>query len=231
MATKIDPTIHSCASHIDSFEKQHKIPSGLLHAISKVESGRKDDTGRIVAWPWTVNAEGAGYFFATKEEAIIAVKQMMREGTKSIDVGCMQVNLYHHPNAFDTLSDAFDPQTNIHYAAKFLGGLKNEHGTWQKAVAHYHSANPYHHVPYRKKVLTVWERDQKRGGTSLAPGVFASFDSATIEDTPLNRIRKITNSRVKLNRNMLIKTSQNYTVRRVTRGETSRLRRVKSKSL
>src|SRR3990167_8338426 len=76
------PSNNSCALHIDQYEKHHNIPQGLLHAISKVESGRKDDTGRIVAWPWTVNAEGQGYYFHTKEAAIKAVQRMQLKGVK-----------------------------------------------------------------------------------------------------------------------------------------------------
>src|SRR5436190_23421065 len=85
----------NCAVHINEYETKHRIPRGLLHAISKAESGRKDDTGRIVPWPWTINAQGQGYFFPTKEAAITAVQEMQAKGIESIDVGCMQINLYH----------------------------------------------------------------------------------------------------------------------------------------
>jgi len=231
LAVGVPHSHNSCAVHIDSYEKAHNIPDGLLHAISKVESGRKDVTGRIVAWPWTVNAEGQGFYFATKAEAIAAVLKMKLKGIKSIDVGCMQVNLYHHPKAFKTLADAFDPLTNVAYAAKFLTGLKNELSTWHKAVAHYHSANPIHHVPYRKSVLNVWNRDLKSGGISLAAGVFESFHSsmenAAVEPS-INRIRRLTDSRrIKSERNLLISAGSKAMVRRVTRGDTSHIRRVK----
>ena len=220
---------NNCAVHIAQYEKQHNIPEGLLHAISKVESGRKDDTGRIVAWPWTINAEGKGFFFASKAEAIAAVLKMQQEGVKSIDVGCMQVNLYYHPKAFSNLSDAFDPVKNVAYAAKFLSGLKNEHASWHTAVAHYHSANPVHHIPYRKTVLNVWNKDIKSGNISLAAGVFENFQSVGFEPS-IDRIRRLSNSprinsnRVRLDGNKVIKAGL---VRRVERGATSRLKRYK----
>lgn len=221
---------NSCAVHIDTFEKAHNIPDGLLHAISKVESGRKDLKGRLVAWPWTINVEGQGYYFATKAEAMTAVINMMRQGKKSIDVGCMQVNLHHHPKAFKNLAEAFDPVTNVAYAARFLSALKNEHATWHKAVAQYHSANPTYHIPYRKSVLNVWNKDLKAGEISLAAGEFANFSSApdiSFEEQPVSRIRRFDKkAKVKVVKNMVIQTSKTSVVRRVTRGETRHIKRV-----
>lgn len=158
----------SCAFYINQYEKKHHIPPGLLQAISKVESGRKDPTGRVVSWPWTVNAEGQGYFYKTKEDAIAAVEKMQQQGISSIDVGCMQVNLYHHPDAFKDLEDAFDPHKNVAYAAHFLKKLKITHESWHQAVAHYHSANPIHHIPYRQHVMNAWNKGLNKGALSLA---------------------------------------------------------------
>jgi len=62
-------------------------------------------------WPWTINAEGQGPYFATRAEAISAVQRLQEQGVRSIDVGCMQVNLLHHPQAFATMEQAFDPPT------------------------------------------------------------------------------------------------------------------------
>jgi len=223
----------NCAVYISQYEQQHSIPNGLLQAISKVESGRKDDTGRIVAWPWTVNAAGQGYYFPTKEKAITAVRAMQLKGVKSIDVGCMQVNLYHHSHAFGTLRDAFDPGKNVAYAARFLTGLKNEHASWNRAVAHYHSANPLHHIPYRKNVLNVWDRDIKNGGVSLAAGIFEAVSSQSGFPT-VNRIRRLTSAkllklkRVALKKEMFIPTSDKSIVRRVVRGNSSHIRRMKA---
>ena len=151
----------ACAVHAAHHEHYKGIPRHLLTAISKVESGRVDQkTGKVSAWPWTLNVEGIGYVYATKEEAIAAVHQFRRQGKKSIDVGCMQVNLHHHPKAFRTLEEALDPHKNIEYASRFLSELKNSHGTWSKAVAHYHSATKELHIPYQKKVLSVWNKER-----------------------------------------------------------------------
>lgn len=157
------PEPNGCEAYLRYHERRHAIPPGLLQAIAKVESGHKQGDGRVSPWPWTVNAQGKGYYFATKQAAIAAVQAMQFKGIRSIDVGCMQVNLYHHPQAFKSLDEAFEPAHNIAYAASFLTQLQKEHGSWHRAVAHYHSANPVFHIPYRKTVLALWKKQGERG--------------------------------------------------------------------
>jgi hypothetical protein len=148
-----------CGPLIRQYEAAHGIPHKLLSAISLVESGRKVQ-GSVIAWPWTINANGKPYVFKTKSEAINMVRRLRQLGVKSIDVGCMQVNLKQHPNAFPNLDAAFDPATNIAYAAKFLKAKKLNTGSWKGAVAHYHSATAKFHTPYRAKVLKTWAKVQ-----------------------------------------------------------------------
>lgn len=212
-------SLNNCAIHITQHEKQRGIPFGLLQAISKVESGRKDATGHLVAWPWTVNAEGQGYYFPTKEAAINAVRKMQFKGIKSIDVGCMQVNLYHHPQAFKSLSHAFDPAKNVAYAAQFLTGLKNEHATWHRAIAHYHSANPMYHIPYQKNVLGMWRRESKMDPIVMAAKTFNIMPKMS----PGRRL--ITAKTLRLKTNKLVSKFHTAAVRKVTRGNTSHIRR------
>ena len=54
----------------------------------------------------------------------------------------MQVNLKHHPKAFANLNEAFDPATNVSYAAGFLRTNYASLGNWIKATAAYHSRTP-----------------------------------------------------------------------------------------
>lgn len=165
----------ACALHVSVTERSKGIPRHLLGAISKVESGRKDpSTGKFVAWPWTLNVEGQGYVYPTKEAAIAAVRSFQRQGKRSIDVGCMQVNLLHHPNAFRSLEEALDPRRNIAYASDFLMDLKNKNGSWNMAVAHYHSATKALHEPYRNRVYDVWNKEKRTpGGTEARYSLLA----------------------------------------------------------
>jgi hypothetical protein len=146
-----------CAAQVARAESLNGIPKGLLGAISTVESGRWDRERRMaVAWPWTVTSGGDGQFFPTKAEAIAEVRRLKAKGVRNIDVGCMQINLHHHADAFDSLEEAFDPFTNTAYAARFLRALFDSHQDWMTAASHYHSATPELGARYRQKVLAAW---------------------------------------------------------------------------
>ena len=140
-------------------ERAERIPAGLLRAIGRVESGRwVKAVGTSVAWPWTVYAEGRGRYLPSKLAAIREVERLRARGIANIDVGCMQVNLGYHPDAFERLERAFDPATNTAYAGRFLAALKRETRTWSKAISHYHSRTPQFAVPYAAKVRAMWNR-------------------------------------------------------------------------
>jgi len=159
-----------CAEAVTRQEKRHEIPRRLLTAISLVEAGRWDsEAGTGAAWPWTVTAQGKGRFFPTKAAAIAAVKKLQARGITSIDVGCMQVNLHFHPNAFPSLSAAFDPSKNADYAAQFLTALKRDQGSWKRAVQHYHSSTAKKRIPYQKKVYTAWRDTARSDETAERP--------------------------------------------------------------
>lgn len=148
-----------CTVAAQQFEKKYQIKKHLLSTITNVESGRWNQARqRNTAWPWTVNAQGKGRFFDTKQEAIAAVKRLQAKGVKSIDVGCMQINLAYHPDAFKSVEDAFDPQKNAEYAAKFLKKLyKNNDRDWIKAAMAYHSSVPTKALRYKKKIVSAYE--------------------------------------------------------------------------
>lgn len=146
-----------CGRAIATAEREHRLPAALLHAIGRVESGRPDPrTGAAVSWPWTINAEGQGRFFETKEAAIAAVRALRARGVTVVDVGCMQVNLHHHPRAFASLEEAFDPAANARYAGLFLARLRQGARDWETAAARYHSRTPERAEAYKLKVLAAW---------------------------------------------------------------------------
>jgi hypothetical protein len=148
-----------CLKHFARQERQQGIPRQLLFAVASTESGRwHDGAGVALPWPWTVNAEGKGYYFANKSEAIAAVVRLRSQGVSSIDVGCMQINLKYHPNAFTSLTQAFDPERNVNYAANFLKNNYDELQSWRSAVAAYHSRNPNLGNNYFALVKKNWRR-------------------------------------------------------------------------
>ena len=147
----------ACTPAIAAAERGAQTAPGLLGAIAVVESGRRDPrTGARRPWPWTVNSEGTGTYYPTKAAAIAAVQALQVRGVQSADVGCMQVNLLHHPAAFRSLDEAFDPAANARYAARFLVSLHARTGAWPAAAAAYHSFTPERGAQYAKLIASVW---------------------------------------------------------------------------
>lgn len=136
-----------CISVIRAAEKKRGVPENLLMAIGIQEAGRQKD-GQLTIWPWSVNSHGQTHMFDTKAEAISFVRAEQARGKTLIDVGCMQVNLRWHPDAFASLEEAFDPAVNADYAGGFLARLQDEAGDWMTAAGNYHSFTPQHHARY-----------------------------------------------------------------------------------
>lgn len=152
-------TARLCTKHFPKQERVHGIPTHLLAAISSVESGRWNDTVKMaLPWPWTINASGKSYYLDSKAEAVKKAKALLLQGIRSVDVGCMQVNLKHHPKAFETLNDAFDPQRNVAYAAKFLRGNYDGASSWVQATASYHSKTPKYGKKYLSRIEGAWSK-------------------------------------------------------------------------
>ncbi|MCQ8277770.1 transglycosylase SLT domain-containing protein [Acetobacteraceae bacterium KSS8] len=156
-----------CQAATNRAEHTTFVPDQLLGAIAKVESGRADPAdGSIHAWPWTINAEGVGHYYDSKQEAVAAARAFQAAGIRSIDVGCTQINLMFHPDAFASLELAFDPGTNALFAATFLTDLFHQTGSWPHAAAAYHSQTPNLGSDYQRKVLEVWaEPDDSAAGS------------------------------------------------------------------
>ncbi len=140
------------------------MPAGLLGAIAEVETGRRAPDGSVQPWPWSYNAAGDGRYAASMAEALQDVRALQARGVRSIDIGCMQVNLLHHPDAFANLEAGFDPATNIAYAVRYLRSLQARTGDWHQAVALYHSATPERGFIYQQRVLAALN------GTGFVPG-------------------------------------------------------------
>ena len=127
------------------------VPKQVLHAISLTETGRKTN-GRLRPWPWAINREGKGFWFKSQDEAIAFARESLRQGRKSFDVGCTQINYRWHGHAFSSLEQMFDPEATATYAAQFLRTLYEERGSWSEAAGAYHSLTPELAGLYRTRV-------------------------------------------------------------------------------
>ncbi len=168
-----------CTHAVIAAEKTEAIPIHLLNAISQAESGRwNSQKQENIAWPWTITAQGKGQFFGTKHEAVAETEILLTQGVRNIDVGCMQINLMFHPDAFETLESAFDPATNVQYGANYLKAKYNHTNDWYEAAAHYHSTTPTLARNYKAKIKRLWS---KINGT-LIPEI--SNPNGTKDHTP-----------------------------------------------
>lgn len=161
-----------CTRYFTRAERKYGIPKHLLMAISRTESGRyHEGLKRVVPWPWTLNIAGDGRYYDHLHDAATAIRRAQQSGTDSIDVGCMQVNLRHHPDAFTGVVQALTPSSNIDYAASFLRSNYDELGSWGKAIAAYHSRNSKRGRQYLARVRKNWR------------GVVVATNGKTLEAT------------------------------------------------
>ena len=135
---KIYPTI--CDDVAKDAARSKSIPVEIMLAITRTETARSVD-GTNTPWPWTINIDGRGFWFETRDEALSFVFDHFLKGARSFDLGCFQINYRWHGANFSSIEEMLDPAANARYAASFLSELYRETGSWQKAVGAFHSRN------------------------------------------------------------------------------------------
>ncbi len=162
----------TCAEAARSAEQRRDLPPGLLAAIGTIESG---------GWGWSVNGNDgmSGRRFATADDAMRYTEDLLGAGLRTIDLGCFQVDLRYHPDAFQRWQDAFDGDANADAAAGILNRLHAQTGDWPRAVALYHSADPQRGQSYLQAVMTAWS------GSSPLPPTVADTSIREIELQPV----------------------------------------------
>jgi hypothetical protein len=146
-----------CAVALRQAERRYHLPPALLVSIARAESGRPiTSLTDVRPWPWTIDADGSGLFLDSKAAAIAWLRQQALHHS-FVDVGCMQVDLYYHPNAFTSMEEAFNPAANADYAARLLVDLHRGEagGSWDIAVGLYHSHTPVLAAEYRDRVALI----------------------------------------------------------------------------
>ena len=136
-----------CEKVAEEVASESNVPVSVLKAISLNETGRKSEGG-FRPWAWTVNMEGAGHWFETRDEALRYVFKEYKRGARSFDVGCFQINYKWHGQHFSSIEEMFDPLANARYAARFLRELHDEMQDWSRAAGAYHSRTKIHAERY-----------------------------------------------------------------------------------
>ncbi len=129
------------------------LPRGTLGAIARVETGVVlPVTGDVEPWPWTVNGGGTGHWYPTRAAAAREAALLLARTGMDVDVGCMQVSMRYHRDAFASLADALDPAINVRFGAALLRGLAGGRRDVRDATGRYHSGTPALGDPYRERV-------------------------------------------------------------------------------
>jgi len=138
----------------------HGIPSELFYAVALAESGKHIESLRTTRpWPWTLNVQGEGRYFPSRQAAIDAVHQALTIGRRSVDIGLMQVNWAYHETALRSVEAAIDPYHNLDVAARILAKCFQAQGDWWAAVGCYHSPGDADRAArYRDRVKRIWSR-------------------------------------------------------------------------
>jgi hypothetical protein len=114
--------------------RDNDVPLNILYSVGLTETGHNGVLG-----PYDLNVDGRSVHSESLSEALAAYERADKAGAKFIDIGCMQINHHYHAAHFRSLTEMFDPQLNVRYAAGLLKILRAQEGTWTMAVARYNA--------------------------------------------------------------------------------------------
>ncbi len=181
-----------CEPLIRAAEQAEGIPPGLLLAIGRAESGVETSWGRVV-WPWALNIAGRSIFAETREAALRQADESIRSDPRRfVDLGCLQVNFQYHREWLKEPEHVLDPQWNVAYGARLLRNLAAQHGSWEKAVGFYHSANPQRQAVYLANVARNYCGAETRGA-ALCRQAAPAISSAPVQPVAVRIHRGATN--------------------------------------
>lgn len=149
--------------------QSEKVPASLLYSIVLAES-QYNQNGKAEPWPWTINHAGKPYFFKSMLDAVIFARELINNNDENFDVGLGQLHWKYHGRNFNSLADAFHPDTNLRQAAKFLRRQFNRPQCkgWKGAIGCYHRPNQqadhhrYRAKEYTKRVMKIWKTLEHR---------------------------------------------------------------------
>ena len=130
--------------------QEEGVPLSVLLTVALVETGRAGAAG-MHPWAWAVRAQDRGHWPDTAQAALGIAQAAQASGATNIDLGCFQINLRWHGDAFDSLTAMLDPVGNARYAARLLRAHHARLGDWTLAAGAYHSARADHSARYRAR--------------------------------------------------------------------------------
>jgi len=179
-----------CESVAERVSRESGVPVSVLKAISLNETGRKRN-GAFRPWPWTVNMEGTGHWFDSRDQALSYVFKEFKRGARSFDVGCFQINYKWHGDHFSSIDEMFDPLANGRYAASFLSDLYRETGDWKKAAGAFHSRTKKFADTYSARFSSIRKKYLHEDGASNASMILATGRAADLQASDSSKIPEI----------------------------------------
>ncbi len=148
---------------------ERDVPQSVLYAVALTESGRRVvPAGVYRPWPWTLNVAGRGYFFDSRQQAWQALREQLKDGKRSIDIGLMQVNWRYHQSRLGSPWQALDPYHNLSVGAEILQECYITRQDWWASVGCYHSpSNQRRADEYRRRVISRWQRIVNAGSQAM----------------------------------------------------------------
>jgi hypothetical protein len=126
-------------------EASCQLDAYMLYAVALAESGRRTGNG-VAPHPWTTNRAGDARYFDSFEAAAAYLRELCDRC--NVDIGFMQVNLWHHRHRVDDPEDLLNRDTNLRVGAQILCEALAEQGDLVRGFGRYHSARPEHKRPY-----------------------------------------------------------------------------------
>jgi hypothetical protein len=139
---------------------QYEIPPVLLYAVALTESGQSSlSGGQFRPWPWTLNINGEGHYFPSRQAAWQALQTSVVGSNNSVDIGLMQISWRYHRAALGSAWQALDPYHNLTVAAAILRDCQEENTCWIERVGCYHAPNDSVRAKrYARRVKVHWEQ-------------------------------------------------------------------------
>ncbi len=147
--------------------RENGLPAPLFYAVALTESGQRSlSQHRLRPWPWTLNVNGRGQFFASRKAAWRALQRALASDERSVDIGLMQINWRYHHQALGSAWQALDPYHNLRVGAAILRRCYAAEPDWWESLGCYHAPNdPVRAKKYRERVTRHWRRiTQQRDG-------------------------------------------------------------------
>jgi hypothetical protein len=137
--------------------EQNQLDPYILYAVALVESAKGNHSNHVTPWPWAINKSGKAIISGSQQEARAILNKTLAEGSRNIDVGLMQINLYWHGHRVGKPEHLLNPTTNIQIGALVLAeAIQSAPHDLVLGIGRYHSwQNTEAAVSYGRRVLAV----------------------------------------------------------------------------